>query len=54
MQRRSLLTAACHSTLLSGAGLSLTTHAQTTGDTMVLGQSAPFSGPAEQLRILFH
>lgn len=54
MQRRSLLTAACHSTLLSGAGLSLTTHAQTIGDTIVLGQSAPFSGPAEQLGIRFH
>ncbi len=56
MQRRSLLTAACHSTVLSSAGLGLTAQAQTQtiGDTIVLGQSAPFSGPAEQLGVQFH
>jgi ABC-type branched-subunit amino acid transport system substrate-binding protein len=54
MQRRSLLTAACHSTLLSSAGLGLTAQAQTIGDTIVLGQSAPFSGPAELLGVQFH
>ncbi|MEN9843704.1 MAG: hypothetical protein RLZZ612_1533 [Pseudomonadota bacterium] len=58
MQRRSLLTAACHSTVLSSVGLGLTAQAQaqtqTIGDTIVLGQSAPFSGPAEQLGVQFH
>lgn len=54
MQRRSLLTTACQTTLLTCMGQSLTAQAQSTGDTVVLGQSAPFSGPAEQLGVLFN
>lgn len=54
MKRRSLLTTACQTTLLTCVGQHFNAHAQVLGDTVVLGQSAPFSGPAEQLGVLFH
>jgi ABC-type branched-subunit amino acid transport system substrate-binding protein len=56
MQRRTLLAAASHSAALAClATVSSTAQADgITDSTIVLGQSAPFSGPAEQLGLQYH
>lgn len=55
MQRRTLLNAACQSAALAGLGSPLAGQAiGITDNLVVLGQSAPFSGPAEQLGLQFH
>lgn len=55
MHRRTLLNAACQTTALAGLGLHTASRAQGITDSLVvLGQSAPFSGPAEQLGLQFH
>lgn len=56
MQRRTLLNAACQTAALAGLGSPLASRAADgiTDNLVVLGQSAPFSGPAEQLGLQYH
>jgi ABC-type branched-subunit amino acid transport system substrate-binding protein len=56
MQRRTVLTAASQASLLTllGTTSALTAAQGITDSQIVLGQSAPFSGPAEQLGVQFH